>query len=121
MRRIRILLAGMPRMLQDMMTDIVAMHAQLMIAGKTQETENICAAAEKTKADVVILNEPTIGQWQNHRELLYSRPHLKVFSITSDGHHFILHKLRPVRTALGEVSPERLVDAILSSPECDWS
>ena len=121
MRRIRILLAGMPRMLQDMMTDIVAMHTQLMIAGKTPETENICAAAEKTKADVVILNEPTIGQWQNHRELLYSRPNLKVFSITNDGHHFFLYKLRPVRIALGEVSPERLVDAIVSSAECDWS
>ena len=62
MRRIRILLAGMPRMLQDMMTDIVAMHTQLMIAGKTPETENICAAAEKTKADVVILTRPSRNQ-----------------------------------------------------------
>jgi hypothetical protein len=97
------------------------MHAELMIAGKTPETENICAAAKKTKADVVILSEPTIGQWQNYGELLCSRPHLKVLSITNDGHHFFLHRLRPVRTALGEVSPERLVDAIVSSAECDWN
>lgn len=46
MRRFRILLAGMPRMLLDMMTDIVAMHAETMIAGKMQETANICAGEE---------------------------------------------------------------------------
>jgi DNA-binding NarL/FixJ family response regulator len=116
-RRIRIVLAGMPRMLLDMITDIVAPHAEMMIAGKKQDTADIRAAVKKTRADVVILNEPAIGPSQNYQELLYSRPHLQVLSITSDGRQFFLHKLRPVRTALGEVSPESLVQAIQSSAQ----
>jgi DNA-binding NarL/FixJ family response regulator len=117
MRRIHILLAGMPRMLLDMITDIVALHAEMMVAGRMQDTVDLRAAVKKTRADVVILNEPAIGPPQNHQELLYSRPHLGVLSITSDGRQFFLHKLRPVRTALGEVSPESLVQAIQSSAQ----
>jgi DNA-binding NarL/FixJ family response regulator len=117
-RRIRILLAGMPRMLLDMMADIVAEHAEMVIAGKMQETADISAAVKKTKADVVILKESAVDEWQNQRELLYSRPHLRVLSITSDGHHFFLNKLRPIRAALGEVSPESLARAIRSNAEC---
>ena len=39
MRRIRILLAGMPPMLLDMITDIVALHAGMMVAGTMQDTD----------------------------------------------------------------------------------
>jgi DNA-binding NarL/FixJ family response regulator len=116
-RRIRILLAGMPRMLRDMITDIVAPQAEMMVAGTMQDTADIVVAVKKARADVVILNEPAIGPSQSHQELLYSRPHLRVLSITSDGRQFFLHNLRPVRTALGEVSPESLVQAIQSSAQ----
>jgi hypothetical protein len=77
--------------------------------------KGIRAAVRKTRADVVILNEPAAGPPQDHQELLYSRPHLGVLSITSDGRHIFLHKFRPVRIALGEVSPDSLVQAIQSS------
>ena len=111
-RRIRILLAGMPRMLLDMITDIVAPHAEIMVVGEIQDTADVRAAVRKNRADVVILNELAIGPQQDYQELLYSRPRLRVLSITSDGRQFFLHKLHPVRTALGEVSPESLVQAI---------
>ena len=117
MRLIRILLAGMPRMLLDMITDIVAPHPEMMVAGEMQDMADIRAAVRKTRADVVILIEPAIDLPQEHQELLYSRPRLGVLSITRDGRHFFLHKLRPVRTALGEVSPESLVQAIQSSAQ----
>jgi len=104
-------------MLLDMITDIVGLQAEMMIAGKMQDTADIVVAVKKARADVVILNEPAIGPSQNYQELLYSRPHLRVLSITSDGRHFFLHKLRPVRAALGEVSPESLVQAIRSSAQ----
>jgi hypothetical protein len=117
MKRIRILLAGMPRMLLDMITDIVAPHSEMMIAGRMQDTADLRAAVKRARADVVILNEPAIGPPLIYEELLYSRPRLGVLSITSDGRKFILHKLRPVRTALGEVSPDSLVQAIQSNAQ----
>jgi predicted TIM-barrel enzyme len=121
MRRIRILLAGMPRMLLDMMTDIIVVHGEMTISGKMEETADIGAAVKKAKADVIIVNESGTGQWQNYRELLYSCPHLRVLSITNDGHHFFLHKLHPVCTALGEISPEKPVQAVRSSEDCGLS
>jgi len=117
MRRIHILLAGMPRMLLDMITDIVALHADIMVAVTMQDTADIVVAVRKTRADVVVISESAISPSQNYQELLYSRPHLGVLSMTSDGRQFFLHKLRPVRTALGEVSPESLVQAIQSSAQ----
>ena len=117
MRRIRVLLVGMPLMLLDMISDIIALHREMMVAGKMQDTPDIFATVKKTRADVVVLNEAAIGLPQNHQELLYSRPHLGVLAIASDGRHFFLHKLRPVRIALGEVSPESLVQAIRSSAQ----
>jgi hypothetical protein len=117
MRRIRILLAGMPRMLLDMITDIVALHADIMIAVTMPDMADIVAAVRKTRADVVVLSESAIGPSPDYQELVYSRPHLGVLSITSDGRYFFLHKLRPVRTALGAVSPESLVQAIQSSAQ----
>ncbi len=117
MRRIRILLAGMSPMLLDMIKDIVALHARMMVAGTMEDMADIRAAVKETRADVVILNEPAKGPLQDHQELLYSRPRLGVLSITSDGRQFFLHRLRPVRTALGEVSPDSLVQAIHSSAQ----
>jgi len=114
-RQIRVLLADMPRMLIDMLTDIVMAHPEMMISGKVDETTDICAAAEMAEADVVILSEPTGRQRRCHRELLYSRPRLKVLSITRDGHQFFLHELRPFSAPLGEISRESLVQAIRSS------
>jgi DNA-binding NarL/FixJ family response regulator len=110
-----ILLAGMPRMLLDMVTDIVAAHPDMMVSGKMQETADIRTAVKKAKADIVILSEPAARQRQDLQELLYSRPHLKVLSITKNGQRFFLHELRPFRAALGEISPDSLVQAIRSS------
>jgi DNA-binding NarL/FixJ family response regulator len=104
-------------MLLDMITDIVALHADMMVAGKMQDSADIVAAARKARADVVILNEPAIGLSEDHQALLYSRPRIGVLSITSDGRQFSLHKLHPVRTALGEVSLGSLVRAIQSSAQ----
>jgi hypothetical protein len=112
-RRIRILLAGMPRMLLDMVTDIVMAHPDMMVSGKMQDSADICPAVKKTKADIVILSE--LAGRQDYQKVLYSRPHLKMLSITSDGHCFFLHELRPFRTSLGEISPESLLQAIRSS------
>jgi hypothetical protein len=104
-------------MLLDMVTDILAVHPEMMVSGTAQEAVGICTTVKKCKADVVILSEPVGRKHQDYSELLHSRPHLKVFSITSDGHRFFLHQLKPHRTALGEISPVSLIEAIRSSAQ----
>jgi DNA-binding NarL/FixJ family response regulator len=116
-RLIRILLAGMPQMLLDMVTDILAEHPEMMVSRQNQDVTDLRLAVKKARADIVILSEQAARQPQVHPELLYSRPHLKVFSITSDGHRFFVNELRPFRASLGEISPESLVRAIRSSAQ----
>ena len=41
-------------------------------------------------------------------------PNAKVIAFSSDGRHAFVHRLRPQRIALLEVSPQMLVDAILA-------
>jgi hypothetical protein len=111
-RRIRILLAGMARMLLGMVTDIIAAHPEMIVSGHALKAADLPAAARKARADVVILAEPAGRRRQDHLKLLYSRPHLKVLSITSDGRRFFLYELRPQRVALGEISAKSLIQAI---------
>jgi DNA-binding NarL/FixJ family response regulator len=97
-----------------MLTDVLTAHPEMMVFGEKQDITYIAAEVKKSRPDIVILSEQVELQ-PPYQELLRSHPHLKVFSITSDGHRFFLNELRPFRAALGEVSPESLVRAIRSS------
>lgn len=115
MRRIRILLAGMPRLLLGMVTDIIASDPAMVVSGTLPDTADLRAAAKKARADVVVLRKSAGRERQAYVKLLYGRPHLKVLSMKNDGRRFFSHELRPVRAALGEVSAESLLQAIRSS------
>jgi DNA-binding NarL/FixJ family response regulator len=107
----------MPQMLLDTITAIVSVHPDMIVLGEIQDTAAMFTAVKKARADIVILRERAGRERQDHLELLYSRPHLKVLSITSNGHRFFLHELRPFRAPLGEISAESLVQAIRSSAQ----
>ena len=49
------------------------------------------------------------------RRLLEHHPWAKVLSVSHDGRVAVLYELRPRRTALGEASPEKILDTILSA------
>jgi hypothetical protein len=48
-------------------------------------------------------------------EVMTAYPKIKVLAIETGGRWMFLHELRPRRIALGEVSPERVVDLIKRS------
>jgi len=76
-RRIRILLTGMPPMLLDMLTVILTVHPDMMVSRKIEGTGGIGAPVRKDRADVVIVSESTGRVYQDYLGFLYSRPRLR--------------------------------------------
>src|SRR6266571_423761 len=97
LRRTRIVLAGISRMLSDIITDIVTSHA---------------ATVAEAEADVVVLGLPDEELPSEYAGLLSARPQTRLLGVSGDGRRAFLYELRPYRSALGEVSPQTLLDAI---------
>ena len=112
MQEIRVVLAGMPRMLREIVCALVREQPDMLIVAESETTNDLYALARFTRADVLILgaegNElPAIG-----RRVVNRVPHLKVLAVGAEGRHVWLYELRPHEQLIGEISPEQLVAAI---------
>lgn len=112
MKRIRILAAQMPRMLQDMVDSIIAAEPDMMIAGEWARGSDIAEAVACADADILIVADDAIRGVEQWDSLLFDRPRLKVLVLEQTGRTALLYELRPQRTPLGEVSRAGLVSAI---------
>lgn len=115
MKRIRVLLWGMPSMLLNIITDTIAPQSDMDIVGSGTVEPSLLETAEKTDADVVILARGGAAESQNYDELLHGRPRLKVIEILEAGRSGSLHEMQPHHMPLGELSPRHLVDVIRGS------
>jgi hypothetical protein len=97
---VRVLLVGLPRMLSEIVHELLASHSDIAITD----------AAER--ADVVICAREHCDEC---RELLWVRPRLKVIAVSGEGREAELHELRPHERLLGNLAPERLLAVIRSA------
>jgi len=112
LRRTRIVLAGISRMLSDIITDIVTSQADMEIVGTVTDPAVLAATVAATDADVVVLGLPDADLPSEYAALLSARAQIRLLGVSGDGRRAFLYELRPYRSALGEVSPETLVEAI---------
>ena len=117
MRGIRILLAGMPRMLLDILSDIVASEPNMTIVCCVTDSENLLAAAQRTHANVIIVGQSAGDEGQQYIPLLFRRPRIKVVAIAGDGRTGLLYELRPQRIPLSQMSADALLRAIRGQPQ----
>lgn len=117
MNHIRIVLLDMPPLLLEMLRDAIAPQGDMEIVGTAADEPNLGALLENTEADVVVVKRDGALKRNAVNELLYQRPRLRVFEIVDRGRRGLLHEMRPRRVALGEVSPQRLIDAIRGTGE----
>ena len=112
MPRVRILLAGMPRMLTDIVRTIIDSQDDFELAGEVVGNADVAHAADEAAADVVILGLSVKGGAANCVKVLYTRPYIKVVAIEPDGRRAMFHELQPSVVPLGEISPETLIAAV---------
>jgi DNA-binding NarL/FixJ family response regulator len=110
LERTRILLAGLPTLLEEIVTDILAgAEAEGLELVGVAHGSSLARKVERLRADVVIVggNDPSIVA-----TLLEQHPRLKVLAVAADASRSWLYELKPERVQLGCLSAERLVAAV---------
>jgi hypothetical protein len=72
----------------------------------------IQSSLEQARADVIVVGLGRSEVLVRCRNLLSTRPRVKVLGVSDDARDAIFYELQPVTHALGELSPVDLVDAI---------
>ena len=111
LKLIRILLAGMPPLLLDIIRHVVAAEADMTVVGRLDDGD-LLAATQRARADVILIGEKAKDGRESYDRLLMKQPGLKVLTIADDGKSGSLYELRPQRIPLGEISAEVLRAAI---------
>ena len=111
-RRTRILLVEMPRILCDILADVLSAEPDMEVVGVLSGRGKLRATVAKTRADVVVLALGDSRLPEDCGRLLRAHPRIRVLGVTSEGRRGFLFGLRPLKASLGELSPQRLVNAI---------
>jgi two-component system response regulator DesR len=117
--RIRVLLAGMPRMLRDVFTLVLADQPDMEVVGELTDLLDLLLAARYTHSDVAILGLRDAEFPGICTHLLAEYPHIKILGVTRDGRRAFVYALRPSKVPVGEVSPDGLLAAIREAVRAD--
>jgi hypothetical protein len=102
----------MPRMLSDIITDVIGDQPDMEKVGDLPSRDGLRAAVETTAADVVLLGLLDSDLPDDCLPVFTAYPSLRMLGVAADGRRAFLYELRPQRFPLGEVSPNGLVEAI---------
>ncbi len=105
----------MPRLLHDIVHAILATQPDIQLAAEPHgvPANEMARLDALDHADVAIVSASEMEN-VDYDALLYAHPRLRLVAIAGDGKGGAVYELLPSRVALGEFSPEVLVDAIRS-------
>jgi len=106
---VRIVLVGMPVLLQEITRVAVEAQSWAELVGEYGADVPLAEAVGETRANIAIVGAAPAVESQAHGLLEASRS-LCVLSISDDGRQAVLHELQPNRAPLGEVSVGLLVE-----------
>jgi DNA-binding NarL/FixJ family response regulator len=117
LKRFRVLFAGIPKMLSDILGQVLASEPDMTIAGRIRRDQDLLKAVQVTRANVVLAKQNAEDERETYAPLLSRRPQLKVVAVAADGSTGLVYALHPQRVPLGEMSVETLRRAIRGSPQ----
>lgn len=109
MKQTRIVLAGMPKLMIDIVGSLLADVPGLHLVARLQPGEDILKAIRRHRADIVIVG--TAEDPSAHGDLFLCRP-AAVLEIADRGQSGTVWVLRPQARSVGELSAERMTQAI---------
>jgi DNA-binding NarL/FixJ family response regulator len=110
--RIGILLGVMPRMLHDVVRDVLRGEEDLRIVAESVEVDVVAEHVERERPDVVVLAAQSGSPPAVCAELLSRFPRLTVVTLEDRGERASIYTQRPIRFRIDELSGPRLVTAI---------
>ena len=112
MEQIRIVLADLPRLLQDIVMQAVAGQPDMTVVDVACPPTDLQAVMHDRSIDLAILALNGEAEFGRADAALYASPRLKIIGITRDGRDSYLRELVPQSIALGNLEPGQLADAI---------
>jgi hypothetical protein len=109
---IGILLCEMPRMLHDVIANILRVEPDLRVVADGVDVATLLERLDRELADVVMLCEESGSPPAMCEELLDRYPQLAVVAIEDRGQRASIYMKRPMRVRVAEVSSAQLVSAI---------
>lgn len=107
----RILLIDMPRMLRETVRYVVGCDPLLLVVAELDRVADVEAAARAYDSQVVITDAHGCDRAAIAR-MLNAQPSIRVLTIEDDGRRGVLHRLAPEALPLGDLSRERLLEAL---------
>lgn len=121
MHPIRIVVGMLPRLLLEILVDLVEAQYDMRLVGSPGDEEGLMRLLRARDADVVLLGcgegrLPEVGD-----RVLDAQPRAQVLGVLPDGCDAVLYRLRPTADRLGEVSPQQLIEIVRTSMGQRWS
>ena len=112
MSPIRVFVSDLPRLLGEIVVNIVDSQDDMLILDAAHREIGLTTALERSDADVLVLECEEAELRRRGDALLKRRPLLKIVALDGEGRQSYFYGLLPQLVPLGEVSPQLLVDAI---------
>jgi DNA-binding NarL/FixJ family response regulator len=114
---IGILLSEMPRMLHDVIGNVIGVEPDLRVVAHDVETGALLERVERERPDVVMLCAESESPPAMCEQLLGRFPQLAVVALEEQGLRGSIYMMRPIRFRVAEISSAQLVTAIRRAAE----
>jgi chemotaxis response regulator CheB len=115
LERTRIVLIDMSPLLREIVRETLAPEPDLDVVGEHAAGVDVREAVERGGADFVIVGSDATAE-AAVSSLVAAERGVRALELRADGREGILYELRPNRVALGEISPETLLQTIRAAP-----
>jgi hypothetical protein len=111
---IRVILVGIPRLLADIVEELIARQPDIELVGSVVADRNLGRVIERARPDVILCRASGTVLPAAYCEILEAEPYVRLLAIEASDRTGFVYDLRPVRTPL-DVWPQGLIDAIRSA------
>jgi len=108
--RIGICLAALPRMLAEILVQLIESESDLVPVSISESPDKLSDVVREAELDAIILGIADGEEQWVPIEVMCTRPRLLVIGIENDGKNASELQLRSHVRRLGEMSPERLIE-----------
>jgi DNA-binding NarL/FixJ family response regulator len=116
MKKIKIILASRPKMLSDVIRNIIEHQPDMMVVGEVIDPMELLHISNETEVDVVIVTPlKANGEPKICSHLLSDYPPLKIVTLTAKGEVAYLYQSKIPRLRINEPSGETILGAIRDS------
>jgi DNA-binding NarL/FixJ family response regulator len=116
MQKIKVLLASRPKMLSDVVRNMVTRQPDMEVVGEVLDPIELLLTAKARPVDVVIVTPlDSEGEPGICRHLLAEQPQLKIVTLTAKGEAAFLYQSGTPKKRINEPSEQSILDAIRES------